>query len=171
MPGLGGQEMWEEHALETANVLNQINPHFIRLRSLRVPSRVPLYEELENGTFTMQTDDMLAEELRVFIENLEGITSTVKSDHIMNLLENVSGKLPDDKQKMLDAIKRYQELEDTDRLIYRVGRRGGAFGSTDDLHRDPATFQKIKNLVKDIKSRDGDKGVEKFITDMVDRYI
>ena len=45
MPGLGGQEMWKEHAKETAKVLNKINPHFIRLRSLRVPSRVPLYEK------------------------------------------------------------------------------------------------------------------------------
>ncbi len=38
MPGLGGQEMWREHALETARVLNRINPHFIRLRSLRIPA-------------------------------------------------------------------------------------------------------------------------------------
>ena len=27
MPGLGGQEMWREHAIETAKVLNDINPH------------------------------------------------------------------------------------------------------------------------------------------------
>ncbi|RLB09562.1 MAG: radical SAM protein, partial [Deltaproteobacteria bacterium] len=42
MPGLGGQRWWREHAIETAKVLNQINPHFIRLRSLRIPKRVPL---------------------------------------------------------------------------------------------------------------------------------
>ena len=41
MPGLGGREMWREHAVETASVLNQINPHFIRLRSLRVPPTSP----------------------------------------------------------------------------------------------------------------------------------
>ncbi len=41
MPGLGGRKMWKEHAVETARVLNEINPHFIRLRSLRVPGRVP----------------------------------------------------------------------------------------------------------------------------------
>ena len=68
MPGLGGQKMWREHAVETARVLNAINPHFIRLRSLRIPKRVPLYELLEKGEFIMQTDDMLAEELRVFID-------------------------------------------------------------------------------------------------------
>ncbi len=171
MPGLGGQKWWKEHAIATAQVLNQINPHFIRLRSLRVPKRVPLYEKLKDGSFKMQTDDMIAEEIKLFIENLEGITSTVTSDHIMNLLEDVTGKLPEDKEKMLDVIRRYQELSDKDRLIYRVGRRGGAYRSLDDLKRDPVTYRKIENLIKDIESKKGIEGVEEFITEMVDRYI
>jgi radical SAM superfamily enzyme len=171
MPGLGGQEMWREHAVETARVLNQINPHFIRLRSLRVPSRVPLFEKLKDGTFTMQTDDRLAEEIRVFVENLEGITSTVTSDHIMNLLEEVTGKMPEDKEKMLDVVRAYQELPESERLIYRVGRRGGAYRSTDDLKHDPVTYEKIKNLMQEVKTKEGTQGVEKFIADMVDRYI
>ncbi|UCH21091.1 MAG: radical SAM protein [Deltaproteobacteria bacterium] len=171
MPGLGGQEMWREHTIETAKVLNQINPHFIRLRSLRVPRRVPLYQKLRDGTFTMQTDDMLAEETKLFIETLENITSTVTSDHIMNLLEEVTGKLPQDKEKMLNKITQYQELSDSDRLVYRVGRRGGTYRSTDDLGRDPAIYQKIKNLISDIQEKNGADGVEQFITEMVDRYI
>ena len=171
MPGLGGQKWWREHAIETAKVLNQINPHFIRLRSLRVPKRVPLYEKLKDGSFKMQTDDMLAEEIKLFIENLEGITSTVTSDHIMNLLEEVTGKLPEDKEKMLQVIRKYQELPDRERLIYRVGRRGGAYRSTDDLSRDPFTYKKIENLIKDIESKKGIEGVEEFISEMVNRYI
>ncbi|MGD9240546.1 MAG: radical SAM protein [Desulfobacterales bacterium] len=171
MPGLGGQEMWREHAVETAKVLNQINPHFIRLRSLRVPGHVPLYEKLEDGSFSMQTDDMLAEELKRFIETLEGITSTVTSDHIMNLLEEVSGTFPDDKEKMLKIIQSYQALSESDRLIYRAGRRGGAYRSTDDLKHDPATYQKIKNLIQEVQQKEGPQGVEKMITEMVDRYI
>ena len=171
MPGLGGQEMWEGHAKETARVLNQINPHFIRLRSLRVPDRVPLHEKLKNGDFTLQTDDMLAEEIRVFIKTLDGITSTVTSDHIMNLLEEVSGKFPEDKATMLEVIKKYQDLSDQDRLIYRTGRRGGTFRSTDDLMNDPATYHKIQDLVSDIKQKEGADGLEDFITGLADRYI
>jgi len=171
MPGLGGQEMWREHALATAQALNQINPHFIRLRSLRVPSRIPLYENLMDGSFTMQTDDMIAEEIKLFIETLDGITSILTSDHIMNLLEEVSGKFPEDKEKMLEVIRRYQELTDMDRLIYRLGRRGGSYGSTDDLKSDPVTYGKLKGLLKDIEARDGMAGVERLITDMVDRYV
>jgi len=171
MPGLGGQEMWREHAVETAKVLNQINPHFIRLRSLRVPDRVPLHEKLKDGSFTPQTDDMLAQEIRLFIETLEGITSTVTSDHIMNLLEEVSGSLPQDKENMLEVIRKYQELPDEERMIYRIGRRGGAYRSTDDLERDPVTYSKIKSLFDDVKAKKGMEGVEQFITEMVDRYI
>jgi biotin synthase-like enzyme len=171
MPGLGGREMWREHAVETAKVLNQINPHFIRLRSLRVPDRVPLHAKLKDGSFSMQTDDMLAEEIGLFISTLEGITSTVTSDHIMNLLEDVSGKFPDDKEQMLAVVQSYRDLSETDRLIYRVGRRGGAYRSIEDLKRDPATYQKIETLVQEITAEKGPDGVEEMITEMVDRYI
>jgi radical SAM superfamily enzyme YgiQ (UPF0313 family) len=171
MPGLGGQEMWREHAVETAKALNQINPHFIRLRSLRVPKKVPLYEKLKDGSFTMQTDDMVAEEIKLFIETLDGITSMVTSDHIMNLLEEVTGRLPQDKEMMLETIRKYQALPDLERTIFRIGRRGGTYRSTDDLEQDASTFGKIKELYHDIESKEGIEGVEKFITDMVDRYI
>lgn len=171
MPGLGGQEMWHEHAVETAQVVNQINPHFIRLRSLRVPERIPLYQKLQEGTFTLQTDDMLAEEIRVFISALDNIQSTLTSDHIMNLLEDVSGKLPDDKTAMLDVIAAYQKLSDQDRLIYRTGRRGGAYRSTTDLQNDPATYYKIQNLIAEVRKQEGKAGVEALITQLADRYI
>jgi hypothetical protein len=171
MPGLGGQAMWREHAIETARVLNRINPHFIRLRSLRVPDRIPLYEHLRDGSFVMQTDDALAEEIRVFIEALDGITSRVSSDHIMNLLEDVSGKLPEDKPAMLKVIASYQQLAEKDRMIFRLGRRGGVYRSIEDFRRDSATHQKISRLIQEIEAAEGAPGVERYITEMVDRYI
>lgn len=171
MPGLGGQEFWKEHAVATAEVLNRINPHFIRIRSLRVPERVPLFKLLQEGTFKMQTDDMLAEEIKLFIQSLSGITSVVTSDHMMNLLEEVSGRLPEDKGKMLEVVDKYQKLPDSERLIYRVGRRGGAYRSTDDLKGDPATYRKIKNLILELETRGGIDEVERFITGMVDQYV
>jgi histone acetyltransferase (RNA polymerase elongator complex component) len=171
MPGLGGQAMWREHAIETARVLNRINPHFIRLRSLRVPERIPLYENLKNGSFVMQTDDALAEEIRVFIEALDGITSRVSSDHIMNLLEDVSGKLPEDKPAMLAVIRSYQALSEKERVIFRLGRRGGVYRSIADFRRDTSTYQKISQLIQEIEASEGAPGVERYITEMVDRYI
>lgn len=170
MPGLGGQSMWREHAVESAKVLNRINPHFIRLRSLRMPKRAPLSAKVKSGEFVMQTDDMLAEEIKLFIESLEGITSTITSDHIMNLLEEVAGKMPEDKEKMIDVIRRYQALPDDERLIYRVGRRGGAYHSTDDLVKDPGTRRKIEALIKELSPK-GKAGIEEYISGLVDQYL
>jgi histone acetyltransferase (RNA polymerase elongator complex component) len=45
MPGLGGKDLWRDHALETADALNRINPDFIRLRTLAIPGGIPLAEE------------------------------------------------------------------------------------------------------------------------------
>ncbi len=171
MPGLGGQEMWQEHAVETARVLNQIDPHFIRLRSLRVLPRLPLYQKMVEGSFTVLTDDEVVEEIKLFIENLGGIGSTVTSDHIMNLLEEVTGKLPNDKDKMIDVIRKYQGLPDFERLIYRVGRRGGVYRSIHDLETNQETYNKISSLIQEIVSENGRQGLEKFIKDMADRYL
>jgi radical SAM superfamily enzyme YgiQ (UPF0313 family) len=171
MPGLGGQSLWKEHAVETAKILNQINPQFIRLRSLRIPDRVPLSEKVKAGEFKMQSDDMLVEEIRLFISTLDGITSVVTSDHIMNLLEEINGKLPEDKEKMLNVINRYQELPDSERLIYRLGRRGGAYRSTDDLKTDPTLYRKIEGLIGDLDEKGGRGEIEKYITGLADQYI
>jgi hypothetical protein len=171
MPGLGGRDLWKEHAVATANVLNQINPHFIRIRSLRIPDRIPLFKLLKEGSFKMQTDDMLVEEIKLFIRNLSGITSVVTSDHIMNLLEEISGKLPEDQEKMLEVIAKYQEMPDSERLIYRMGRRGGAYRSTEDVKRDPATYRKISNLIRELQAKGGKEEVERYITGMVDQYV
>lgn len=171
MPGLGGQDLWREHAVATASVLNRIDPHFIRLRSLRVPDRVPLVKKLMDGEFHKLTDDMLANEIWLFIERLDGINSIVTSDHIMNLLEEVTGKMPEDKEKMLEVIKRYQALSNEERIIYRIGRRGGAYRSTDDLERDPLTRRKIENLIQEMRLEKGEESIEQFINDMVDQYV
>ena len=57
MPGLGGKLWWREHALATADVLNQVNADFVRLRSLRVPKSAPLSEKIETGEMELLDDD------------------------------------------------------------------------------------------------------------------
>jgi len=171
MPGLGGEAMWKEHARETARVLSQINPHYIRLRSLRVPTRAPLYQKLASGEFKMLTDDQAVEEIKLFIESLNNkITSTITSDHIMNLLEEIKGKLPEEKENMLKVIGKYQDLPESDRIIYRIGRRMGLYSSTDNLYRDQITYDKIKRLVSELSAKGPDE-IERFMNEMADQYV
>ncbi|MHC1729096.1 MAG: radical SAM protein [Syntrophobacteraceae bacterium] len=169
MPGLGGKELTDDHARESARVLNEINPDFIRLRSLRIPSRAPLSLDKNSGRFIPLTDDETVTEIRLFISLLDGISSRLISDHIMNLLEEVTGKLPEDKDAMLAVIDRYLELPPQEKLLFRLGRRGGALRSVDELD-DPVMRQRLQLAMHDLKSETGGD-IEKLITELADRYI
>ncbi len=169
MPGLGGREWSREHALETARVLNAIDPHFIRVRSLRVPARAPLYQEQRDGRFTPLSDDDTAREIRLLVQSLEGIHSTVTSDHIMNLLEEVTGRLPEDRDTMLAVIDRYLALPLEEKLLFRLGRRGGALRSLDELN-DPLLRQRLERAAQDLLPQSGGD-LEKLITELGDQYI
>jgi radical SAM superfamily enzyme len=103
--GLGGKNGWKRHALESAKVLNEMDPDFIRVRTLVVKDEAPLSEDLMKGDFKPSTPELLLEETQTLIENLD-VTSTFTSDHISNLA-NINGKLPEDKEAML------KELENT----------------------------------------------------------
>jgi hypothetical protein len=134
MPGLGGKDLSENHAIETADALNQINPDFIRLRQLAIPPGAPLCEEHVCGEFEKCTDLEVARELFLFIEKLDGITSAIKSDHILNLFMDLQGNLPDDKKRMTAMLQGFLEMEPEDQRLYQVGRRLGIFARTRDMH-------------------------------------
>ncbi len=170
MPGLGGRNYSREHALETARVLNEINPHFIRLRSLRIPDFVPLAEDVKTDKFVPLHDDEVVREIRLMIENLEGITSTLTSDHIMNLLEDVEGTFPQDKPKMLKVIDDYLNLPDHERLLFRLGRRGGALRRVSQLN-DLSLRTKLERALEDLKKEGEYESVEDVINDLGNRYI
>ena len=169
MPGLGGKALSKEHALETARVLNAINPEYIRIRSLRVPERIPLYQLVAEGTFQPLTDDEMVEEIRLMIDHLEGITSTITSDHIMNLLEDVSGTLPQDKGKMLAGLDAYLQLPEEERLVYRFGRRGGAYRSVRDM-KDLVLKRKIEKAVEEVRATHPE-GIEALLNELVNQTI
>jgi hypothetical protein len=133
IPGLGGQDLSEIHARETADALNQIDPHFIRIRSLAIPESAPLYERWQSGTFVKCTDLMVAKELLAFVDALDGIHSAVKSDHILNLFTDLEGQLPGDKERMLDILRTFLGLEPDEQRLYQVGRRLNVFHRLKDL--------------------------------------
>jgi radical SAM superfamily enzyme YgiQ (UPF0313 family) len=176
MPGLGGERWWREHAIESARVLNQINPDYIRLRTLYVRKNMPLYQRVEKGEFTRPSDDQIASEIRLFVETLEGIQSTVVSDHILNLLEEVQGKLPEEKERMLRVIDRYLAWPEEDRLRFRVGRRLGFLRNLDDFNdlnlrlRIDQVIGEVRQPVEGEKERDS-REIEKEISALMENYI
>lgn len=114
MPGLGGSERWEQHARGTARVLSEINPHFIRLRTLWLVPGIPLCEKNQRGEFTLQSLEGLLIEVRTLIEELNATSEFVVSDHSANhYMWGVDGRLPKDKARMLKTIDAMLEKAQT----------------------------------------------------------
>jgi hypothetical protein len=130
--GAGGRDLWREHALETARVLNQIDPAFIRFRTLTINDRMLISQDVASGVFPRQTDDGIIAEEKLLIGNLD-CRACIASDHMNNLLQEVEGQLPQDKAKMLGIIERYQSLPEEERDNYKLGRRLGIYNRLDDM--------------------------------------
>ncbi len=109
--GIGGEEKWGQHARGTAEVLNQIAPHFIRVRTFIPQPHSPLYEAMKEGKFHPASPETILKETRLLLENLN-VTSQFLSDHISNLLP-LHGKLPEEKFRMIswidEALERLKE--------------------------------------------------------------
>ncbi len=133
MPGLGGKTLTRENGIETADAINQINPDFIRLRTLALPPAAPLTEQFSQGKFDKMGEVDTAMELLLFLENLNGITSTIRSDHVLNLFPEVDGVLPGDKEKMIQPIREFLELDSSEQMIFCIGRRTHRMARFSDL--------------------------------------
>ena len=114
MPDLGGRERWRQHAENTAHVLNEINPHYIRSRPFVPRCGTPIFDDYEQGRLHVSSPHERLEELRVMIEALD-VTSRVCFDHSMNSWTNSRGgllfhqdyegyKFPEEKPLVLNLI-------------------------------------------------------------------
>jgi radical SAM superfamily enzyme YgiQ (UPF0313 family) len=101
--GIGGEEKWERHAKGTAEVLNQIDPHFIRVRTFIPQPNSPLYDAMEEGRFHLPSPETILKETKLLLEELQ-VNSQFLSDHISNLLP-LHGKLPEEKGKMIQMVE------------------------------------------------------------------
>ena len=114
MPGLGGRQMWRNHAINTARVLNEIDPHYIRSRPFYPIPGTPIHEKMSTGKFELLSADEQLTELKLMMENLN-ISSKVCFDHAGNYWLNRQGgllfsqsyegyKFPEEKSRVLDRI-------------------------------------------------------------------
>lgn len=100
--GIGGRERTEEHALESARVLNAFTPDFVRLRTYIPWKGTPLYDDYKQGHFLQLSPYETLRETRLLIANLEGPFELL-SDHISNFAR-IDGNIPIDKPEMLQTI-------------------------------------------------------------------
>jgi radical SAM superfamily enzyme YgiQ (UPF0313 family) len=115
MPGLGSLTRSEQHAKNTARVLNEINPHYVRFRPFVPRPNTPLFDEYQRGELQISSPHERLRELKMMIGALK-VTSRVCFDHMMNAWRGESGELlfrqdyegykfPEEKGKVLELIE------------------------------------------------------------------
>lgn len=103
--GIGGKERWREHALESARVLSEFSPDFIRLRTFVPIPGTPIYQDYQEGIFQLLSPHEALKEIGLLIANLNCDGSMVLSDHVSNYW-NIQGRIPDDREIMLEGIEK-----------------------------------------------------------------
>jgi hypothetical protein len=168
MPGLGGRKYLEEHALQTADALNRINPDFIRLRTLAIPQQAPLFAERQAGGFEKCTELEVVQEILLFLEHLNGITSVVKSDHILNLFADLEGVLPQDKEPMMEILRTFLSMETERQKLYQIGRRIGVFSCLADMD-NPYRMSRAERAYKQLSENGED--IDRVADELMKRFI
>ncbi len=130
--GLGGRDLSLLHAQHTAKILNEINPEFIRVRTLFINPKMPLFSDVASGKFIRATDEEIIHEERTLIENLN-VNSRYVSDHVSNLLPELEGNLPSEKNKLLSILSEFERLPLQEKINFIVGRRVGLYKTVKDI--------------------------------------
>ena len=105
--GLGGPELSEHHARETASILNEIKPDYVGALTLMVVEGTELFKQYQEGEFQLLTPEETLQEMYWLIESLD-ISTVFRSNHASNYLP-LGGDLPNDKKRLLSEIERAQE--------------------------------------------------------------
>jgi len=102
--GLGGTELWQEHAVETARALSAMNPEYIGLLTLLVEPETPLYDWVRDGKFRLLDQMQVLDETELLVEHMDAPGSVFRSNHASNYLV-LAGTLNADKDRLLEEIR------------------------------------------------------------------
>lgn len=125
MPDLGGRARSQQHALNTARVLNEIDPDFIRLRPFVPGPGMPLYEDYSKGDFQLSSPHQRLQEIKMMVESLN-VTGRLCFDHFLNswykdrsrrytlFKQDYEGyKFPAEKLKVLELIEEGLKIDES----------------------------------------------------------
>lgn len=110
--GLGGPELMEAHAVDTAKALNAMNPEYIGILTLVVEDGTPLRDWVREGKFHLLTPAQVLQETKLMVESFDSPGSVFRMNHASNYL-SLKGTLNEDKEAMLAQIRRAERHMET----------------------------------------------------------
>ena len=108
--GLGGKEHSMEHVVESARVVNEMNPDYIGLLTLLVEEGTEFYDDVLNGKFKLLTPKEVLLETREFVKRLNVDNCIFRSNHASNYVA-LGGTLNKDKNLILAQIEEGLKME------------------------------------------------------------
>lgn len=169
MPGIGGRALSRENAEQTAFVVDQVQPDFVRLRTFVLKLESEMQDMLLRGEFEECTDIGKLEEIRMLIDGIASPDVYLASDHIVNLIGSLNGRLGDSKQEMLDEIDRVLSLPVEEQRTYQLARRNGIVENYEQLLRLPV--RRINHLREVAMSYDEDGLWENHLNEILRMYV
>ncbi len=103
--GLGGKDLWEEHALESAKVVNLSCPHYTAALTLMLIPKTVLHFQAKRGIFRIPTQKGIMKEMLRFVEGIE-VETVFRSNHVSNLVP-IKADLPKDKERLMNELVGY----------------------------------------------------------------
>lgn len=106
--GLGGPELLEEHAVDTAKAFNAMNPEYIGMLTLMVEPGTPLYDWVKAGSFHLLDQHQVLTETELLVRNFDSPGSVFRMNHASNYLD-LRGTLNADRDALLSSIRRAEQ--------------------------------------------------------------
>jgi radical SAM superfamily enzyme len=163
MPGIGGRALSQEHAVETARVLNEIRPHFIRVRTFAMHPLSPMQKMVREGTFAPMSDDEIVGEIRLLVTGLDEMHSYFScNDFSLNLLMHVDGFLDEKKAAMLAELDAFLALSKREKQVYMLVQRSGYFRYPLDVVNDSEVLRQVLPEIEKLE-KTGEDGFNRYI--------
>ena len=164
MPGVAGEALSEEHAKETARLLNLIRPHFIRVRTFAMHPQSPLQRMVREGTFIPLTDDGIVAEIRLLVDHLDSMHSYFScNDFSLNLLMQVDGFLDEKKEDMLRELDTFLSLTKRQRQVYTLLHYAGYCRSPLSIVNDQRVLDQVVPEIEKLERDGGEEGFDEYV--------
>ena len=168
MPGIGGAEYERENAEQTAYVVNQIDPDFVRLRTFVLKLDSEMYLMKQRGEFEELTDIEKLREIRTLIEGIDRPDVTIVSDHIVNLVGSLNHPIRE-KNRMLQKIDEVLNLPEREQKRYQLARRHGIVEEYSHMASVPQ--QRLAHLDKTVSLYESPESWEAHLSEILRQYV
>ncbi len=157
MPGVGGRTLSEEHARETARLLNIVKPDFIRVRTFALHPKSPMQKMVQDGTLIPMTDEEIVLEIRLLVASLDEMHSYFScGDYGPNLLMQVDGFLDEKKAYMLSELDKYLAFTPEQKKIYSLIRRSSFMHYPLDIVNNEEVIKKVLPEIEKLERGDAE---------------